>query len=737
MFRPKSLRLVNFLSYKDSFFEFRQGKPVLVIGQNLDDSGQRGNGSGKSGLSEGIALAVSGDSIRKCKPRELVRRGCEFGEVELVLYNTLYRCELKIYRKLYLSTSKSSECKIWENDEEVKSCPDINAYNKWIWSMLGITKEDFFSFYLVTKELYTPFFIVGDVKKKEIVNRFSGANVVDKTDDLIKADSQKLQIQIETKNKVILQSETRFDTYTEDLLVLQNAYSDETLKEQKEGIEKQIVEVEEEQLGKVVELQKQEDECWDLEQDLSNYPSDEVEVKELDKLNTQKLTLETEKVNTMNLSKEVSKEFETEINEIKETETTCNEELDKLKSKNTLDKKELKDTYEYELGQKKTSKSKDVKEKEDLENKLAGVIECPKCSHEFTLKYADFNVENAKKAVEDFTKSITIFDEEIKELEEKYNRDSLNLQTTYDTEKGELDSIIQQLDLDKKTINEKIIKKREGYQTRVTEIDKELLEISQKSFTLESKITKLKEDKTKLETQIKTAKTTIENSKKYIEQLELKVKSLKQSLASVGVVDKVKEDELNTKIQTELKIQGKEKGERDELIRQKQETDEWTINFKNFKSHLANQSITNITDYTNLFLQSIQSNITVKVEGYKVMSDKKLKEEITISVFKNGLEEGSYGTFSAGERGRIDVCCILGLQELINLNTPSGGLDLLICDEILDSIDELGMELLINSLQNLSRTILIVSQNQINSLKENTIVIQKQNKISTILNGDN
>ena len=733
MFRPKSLRLVNFLSYKDSFFEFRQGKPVLVVGQNLDDSGQKGNGSGKSGLSEGIALAISGDSIRKCKPRELVRRGSDFAEVELVLYNSLYRCELKIYRKLYLSTSKSSECKIWENDEEVKSCPDINTYNKWIWSMLGITKEDFFSFYLVTKELYTPFFIVGDVKKKEIVNRFSGANVVDRTDDLIKVDSQKLQVQIEAKDKLILQSETRGSTYADDLLVLQNAYSDETVEEQRQTIQKQITEVEEEHLGKITELQQQEDGCWDLEQGLFNYPSDEVEVKEIERLNTQKSTLETEKITTMNLSKGVSKEFEVEVKEIKDTELTCNEELDKLKNQNTLDKKTLKDTFEYELVQKKTDKNKDVKEKEDLENKLAGVIECPKCSHEFTLKYADFNVENAKKAVKDFVKSIGIFDDEIKQIEEKYNQDVITLQSTYDSEKGELDSILQQLDTDKKDINDKIIKKREVYQKRIGEIDKELLEISQKLFSFESKVRKLKEDKIKLETQIKTAKTTIENSKKYIEQLDLKTKSLKQSLASVGVVDKVKENELNAKIQTELKVQEKEKKERDELIRQKQETDEWIINFKNFKSYLANQSIANITDYTNLFLQSIQSNITVKVEGYKVMSDKKLKEEITISVFKNGLEEGSYGTFSAGERGRIDVCCILGLQELINLNTPSGGLDLLICDEILDSIDELGMELLINSLQNLSRTIMIVSQNQINSLKENTIVIQKENKISTIL----
>ena len=131
-------------------------------------------------------------------------------------------------------------------------------------------------------------------------------------------------------------------------------------------------------------------------------------------------------------------------------------------------------------------------------------------------------------------------------------------------------------------------------------------------------------------------------------------------------------------------------------------------------------------------LRSISSNISIKVDGYKMLSSGKLKEEISTSVFKDGFEKGSYGKFSAGERGRIEICSILAIRELVNLNSHSG-LDLLVCDEILDSVDSLGLELIVESLQPLNQSIMIVSQNEINALSENTILIQKKDGESKII----
>ena len=83
----------------------------------------------------------------------------------------------------------------------MKTCPDINSYNKFIFDILGITKDDFYNFYLITKEKYQPFSSIGDTGKKAIINRFSGANSIDGVDELIKFDSSDIQSKIDQKDR--------------------------------------------------------------------------------------------------------------------------------------------------------------------------------------------------------------------------------------------------------------------------------------------------------------------------------------------------------------------------------------------------------------------------------------------------------------------------------------------------------------------------------------------------------
>ena len=92
MYKPKRLTLKNITTHAETVFEFRQGVPTVIVGKNLDDLGQKGNGSGKSGFIEGVAIAITGSPVRDASNKEIVRRGCESGEVELVLENTLYSC---------------------------------------------------------------------------------------------------------------------------------------------------------------------------------------------------------------------------------------------------------------------------------------------------------------------------------------------------------------------------------------------------------------------------------------------------------------------------------------------------------------------------------------------------------------------------------------------------------------------------------------------------------------------
>ena len=436
-------------------------------------------------------------------------------------------------------------------------------------------------------------------------------------------------------------------------------------------------------------------------------------------------------------SKNVIQEFQSEIDEIKETEVTCKQEITDLRNIFETDKKNLKEKADQELKILKDKRSTDSKEKEDLENKIAGAITCPKCSYEFTLRYKDFDVESSKVKVEELKLSLVSQDKVIEETQIKLNNEYKEREAKFNTELKELEDIEKTLVTQKEDVNNRIKAKRETFNTQYE--DQNTLLIQERGY-----ITKVGEEKSEYEKRIKGIDDKIRDSITKIgtidfklSQIELAIKLIEGQITQLNKESDIEEKVLELEVQIEdlMEEETKLKTQLESEEQEKKRKEEWLLNFKNFKSYLANQSIKNIGDYTNFYLNSIQSNITIQIEGYRMLAGgKKLKEEITTTVYKDGFEEGSYGTFSAGERGRIIICNILGLQELINLNAgPGKGLDLLICDEILDSIDTLGLELLINALQGLQKTIMIVSQNEIQSLSSTTVVIQKQNKISTVL----
>lgn len=229
MWQFKSLKAINIISFKNVEFNFRNGKAILVTGSNLDDHNQKVNGSGKSSLIESIAIAISGNSIRDVKVKELIYNGCPDGNVELKLFNSQLDKELVIWRKIYANT-KSAEARAWINGEDqCKLYSDINGFNAWIWKTLGISKEDFFSFYLITSDAYEPFLSVGDVKKKEIINRFSGADKVDTVFPEIEKDSKESGLNILQQERLLLANTTKQELLTSQLEEAKEEVSEEKM----------------------------------------------------------------------------------------------------------------------------------------------------------------------------------------------------------------------------------------------------------------------------------------------------------------------------------------------------------------------------------------------------------------------------------------------------------------------------------------------------------------------------
>lgn len=704
MYRPVSVRIVNLLSHTTTTYQFRQGKAILIVGENLDIPSQRGNGAGKSSLNEAISIAIAGKSIRDVKPKELVRNGCERADVELELFNTRTQETLLIKRELY-SNNKSSTCRIWvgKNEElkEVTECPDINSYNKWIFDTIGISREDFFSFFLITKEMYDPFFSVGDVRKKQIINRFSGADLVDKTEPFVKEDVEKKQTELTTHNLKVESVKTRIQVLQEQIDVIEQSQSDDKIKE------------------KVIEIESA---IFSLKNDIKILEEDVTKKEKLIEEEKEKIRVTNKSIEDLpQVDFETSiKLLETKLNDLKQESTGLEEEYKKVPSlfdDEVTEVRTLDTELQKTLGDTKKLHQALDKQIQELENKIQGAITCPKCSHEFSTRYADFDVESAK--IELIQLKVTLL--------------------TYETQITETETDIKNLEILKTEINEKIKTQREGISKKqeTVEIDRqktqtELSLEKTKKQQHENKVTELKDEISTFERNISRFQKEIGFNQESKSTLEFSIKTKGEEIEKV----KLKDDTQVKNLQKDIKSQEKElttlEATSEQLQQELSSTQSWLINFKNFKSFLANQSISNITDYTNLFLDLIGSNISIRVEGYRTLSDGRLKEEISTNVLRDGFDEGSYGKFSAGERGRVDLCCILALQELINLSTPSGGLDLLAIDEALDSIGS-GLESIVTDLQGLQKTIMIVSQSDLNTSNEDVVLIQKHHKISTIV----
>ena len=153
-----------------------------------------------------------------------------------------------------------------------------------------------------------------------------------------------------------------------------------------------------------------------------------------------------------------------------------------------------------------------------------------------------------------------------------------------------------------------------------------------------------------------------------------------------------------------------------------------------FQTYLANRSISVIEGITNSFLRKFNSDLSVNINGFKILRDGSVREKIEVFALSNGVDAEAFMSKSGGERGRINLAGVLGIQHLINMSTNGKGLDLLVLDETFSGIDTMGQENIIKILEHLGVTILMITQNVSSEFNnENKLVIVKENGISRIV----
>ena len=595
---------------------------MMIFGKNHTDQGADSNGSGKSGLIEGITLAMTGKTCRDVNREEFIHDGEDECYVEMELENGVSNVNHLVIKR-WIHRTKSARVEIWKDGELDRQITSVNEANDAIYQLIGISREDLLHFFIVGQDTNYSFLTAGDAEQKKIISRLTNADLIESKIENLKQNKKKFDAVVTELEKSV----QRFENFIE--------LTDSQIQDEIENGQKRIDE-------KIERIEYQ---------------------------------IEDEKA------------------KIKRFENSKNELQDEIKAAEgkvlSLDKK-LEDTSEIESNieesRKKARKKKsEIDEALDLIEQmnriLKGKTTCPKCGHEWK-EGEDVDVKKIPGFIEDAKQHIA----KKRKLLEKYN-DALSEQQEQLKKSESIHREIRNL---KQTIENCLLEIR-SYEKKI--------KLAQSSITeLKDKIREMVDDS---------------KNKAVLQSLKTKKENYQASL---------KEE------QTKL----------DMAIGKSQDLDYWIYHFskKGFMTYLTNQSIKTIETITNSYLKKFNTNLEVKIEGYKVLKNNDVREKITIWIVRNGINSGSFERYSGGEKGRVNLACIAGLQKLMNMSAKNGGFNFLGLDEVFEGLDTTGQKDVLNILETLGVTTMVVSHRNDPIGAENEIYVEKINGVSTLIRYD-
>lgn len=773
MWKLDNIHAENLCAFKELDYTLEQGVTTLVFGNNLDNDSQKSNGSGKSALIETIAIGIGGTPLRKIKNEEIINDAADECFIRLEFLNDSSTEVFVIERKISRKSASVVKCSIIrdgrpvETDEAVRS--SVSEYDKYILEKLGINKDELYNNFVLSKHKFQDFLSCSDKDKKEIINRFSNGILVDKAIEKLEEDMVPLQNELNEANLNVANIDGRVSMLQEQIEAEENA------KEERAKTKLQKIEEKESLIvSKRAEIRKYNEDIDSINaalDHLDNVDGNLQTIEENDKiapneaveriaalfkeasisgLSDWKQNIAEKEQSILSLEKKLEENdasvsvVESQLNGLKEDYDTLSEDYKKFSSKYPGRLKEYDDTIalqQQEIVSLTESVRQNTRDKrslniaiEELKTKLAGTIKCPKCSHEFLLSDKDFNVEEAEKELALNKQKVSDLDshikgqndslaeyenqvDKVKSLKSKLREENMNWEeklSSVQSSINRLKSKTNDLNLFQKTTSDKIAM----IQGDLNNIRKKIFD---EAFNL------LDDEINKKERAIKQLKETISTTEGSIDTLQQTIKELKEASDNEIIESlrlRLKEflkksvDAVSEKSKIEVKLNAlKEQGQR----------------FVEFKTYLANTKIEALSKITNEFLESIGSDIRIRFSGYTILKTGKLRDKISISIIRDGIDSGSFGKLSEGEKARVNLANILAMHKLINVNCDGDkGLDLLVLDEILEAVDENGLANMFSALNHIGITALVVSHGNVAENYPYKLIINKQNGESYI-----
>lgn len=772
MWKLKSIEAENLCAFRSLAYTLQQGVTTLIFGNNKDNDSQQSNGAGKSALLECIAVGLTGSPLRKIRTEEIINDAAEQCRIILHLANDASNEELIIARSIPRKGASTVACKLYRGGELVTTDEavqhSVDAYNKYILEKLGITREELLNNFILSKYRYEDFLSSSDKEKKEIINRFSNGILVDEAiarveEDIepLSSEQQKIDLELagidgriemlqEQIAKEVAAGEERGRNRETRIAELEEAIATKreyirTHKEALTGIDATIAEVDKADK----ELQALESSDTSLEECLKAIDAVMTllpDARRTDWNHTLKLKKEDlllaqsslenldasvnhaeavlkEKYDAFEKFKVEYTDFVTKYGDKCEEYSTRLQEIDK-----TL--RSLASRLE-ELRRKRRVISVGI---DELSNKLAGSITCPKCGHEFLVAQPNFDIEAG-------TKELRLRQQQLSEINGNIEAEQNSTEET-EMQQSKLNSERRTLDSDRSRWEQELSDHERAVCSATSEVERaehnrrrtkaevaamqdEIDSIRRKAFdeffgNIDERNAALSREHRKIVEDIRSAECAIETLQETIREVnEMAAEDLTLSLR------KTLEQEKQRSMET-----AKRKFEVDDKVRALEVQRE---RFVQFKTYLANTKIEALSRITNEFLIGIGSDIRIRFDGYTVLKSGKVREKISISLLRDGVDCGSFGKFSAGEAARVNLATILAMQKLVNANCDDEkGLDLLVLDEILEAVDEAGLSSMFDALNALGGTVLVVSHGNVAEGYPHKLVITKENGESRI-----
>ena len=311
---------------------------------------------------------------------------------------------------------------------------------------------------------------------------------------------------------------------------------------------------------------------------------------------------------------------------------------------------------------------------------------CPTCGHEFS-----------ENSVDDVRKH---FEKEYKEKQSEHNAAEEELKKStivLESEEGVWHKKIQSITSTKIKLEEVLSKSRfdiSDMKVKSSELGSEIRSLEFESNQLEKSY---EEKKVYVSEQIKIEKTKIKLNAESLDSIKAEIKDSSEELHYLNF---------------------------------------WKEGFGNqgIKSLLLDEVVPILNDRVSYYASALLDDaIVVEFDTETTLKSGETRDKFNIKLTIAG-EEVDYKNCSSGEKRRIDVSILLALQNLIFARSASSS-NLIIFDEVFDSLDRIGIERVINLLEEESKdkTIFVISHiADLQSYFNNCIIVKNTNGVSSL-----